>query len=231
MAVGRCLNCSAVKEMKLLKKCGGCGLVLYCSTECQKISWKTTHKYSCVSVAPLPSIGSKDFDKWYNKTVDRWVHEWRGILEGYSVAALDLANHPGRHVTHATCLDFKYTGNKVPARRFEFMSGRVCPVDEILSQQPNLKVLRDPPGLSGPRVRCVMTFHYAKLDDVTMCKVRAEAWTDPSLNTKWYSMDPPVSALLAETIFESARLQIEKGDPDKMRAGEAILPFRVELVQ
>jgi len=216
--------------MKLLKKCGGCGLVLYCSAECQKISWKATHKYSCVSADPLPSIGSKDFDKWYNKTVDRWMHEWRGIFEGYTVAALDLANHPGRHVTHATCLDFKYTGNKAPFRRFEFMSGRVSPVDEILTEQPNLKVLRDPPGLSGLRVRCVMAFHYTKLDGYSMCKVRAEAWTDPSLQTKWYSMDPTVSALLAETIFESARLQIEKGDPEKMRAGKVLLPWKVELV-
>lgn len=102
------------------------------------------------------------------------------------------------------------------------------PVDEILSEQPNLKVLRDPPGLSGMRVRCVMTFHYTKLDGFEMCKVRAEAWTDPSLHTRWYSMDPAVSALLAATIFESAKLQIEKGDPDKMRAGEVILPFKVE---
>ena len=108
------------------------------------------------------------------------------------------------------------------------MSGRACPVDEILSQQPNLKVLRDPPSLAGLRVRCVMTFHYAKLDGVTMCKVRAEAWTDPSLYSKWYSMDPTVSAVLAGTIFESAKLQIEKGDPEKMRAGEVILPFKLQ---
>jgi len=72
------------------------------STECQKISWKTTHKYSCVYVAPLPSLGiEEDFDKRFNKIVDRWVHEWRGIIEMYSMVALDLANYPGRHVTHA----------------------------------------------------------------------------------------------------------------------------------
>lgn len=54
-----------------------------------------------MTVAPLPSIGTDDFDKRLNKIVDRWMHEWRGIYERYAVAALDLGNHPGRHVTHA----------------------------------------------------------------------------------------------------------------------------------
>lgn len=46
-------------------------------------------------------MGIKDFDKRFNKVVDRWMYEWRGILEMYALVALDLANHPGRHVTHA----------------------------------------------------------------------------------------------------------------------------------
>jgi hypothetical protein len=42
-----CNNCSSVGKTK---KCGGScnGCVRYCSTECQIIHWKTTHKYACV---------------------------------------------------------------------------------------------------------------------------------------------------------------------------------------
>jgi len=133
--------------MSLLKKCAGCQGALYCSVECQRVSWKATHKYSCVSVTPLPSLGVEGFDKRFNKIVERWAHEWRGVLEAYSMAALDLTNHPGRHVTHAMCMEFRYTGDKAPARTFEFMNGRVSLIEDILSMQPNLRVLRDPPSL------------------------------------------------------------------------------------
>lgn len=218
MAVGACLNCSVEKEMKLLKKCGGCRAALYCSTECQKISWRTTHKYSCVYVAPLPNLGVEDFDKRFNKIVDRWVYEWRGILEGYSMAALDLANNPGRHITHAMCMELKYTGSKTPARCFEFMKGRVCPVEDILSRQPDLRVLRDPPSLVGQRVRYVLLFHLEPgSTSVRRCKVRAYAWTDPTLCARLESLHKEVSAIFAETVFEEAKEDFEKSDPNEMR--------------
>ena len=101
------------------------------------------------------------------------------------------------------------------------MVGRVCTVEEILSRQPNLKVLRDPPTLAGQRVRCVLTFHYIpEQASVTMCKVRAQAWTDPSLNERWGSLDKEMSSLFAENIFDVVKTQFAKGDPDKIRAGE-----------
>ena len=71
------------------------------SVECQRASWKTTHQYTCVYVAPLPSLGDGDFDKRFNKIVDRWVHEWREILDNHSMTALDLVNYPDRQATHA----------------------------------------------------------------------------------------------------------------------------------
>jgi len=208
------------KEMKLLKKCGGCGVVLYCSPECQKISWRTTHKFSCVTnVIPLPSMGIKDFDKRFNKVVDRWMHEWRGILEMYSVIALDLANNPGRHVTHAMCMELKYTGSSIPARTFELMGGKVCDVEGILSRQPGLKVLRDPPSLAGQRVRCVMVFHFdSENTTVARCKVRAQAWTDPALHTR-LSLDNETSAILAGGVFHVAKMDFEGSNPDELRAG------------
>lgn len=205
--------------MKLLKKCGGCRAALYCSTECQRDSWRTTHKYSCVYVTPLPSLGAEDFDKRFNKIVDRWVHEWRGILEGYSMAALDLANYPGRHVTHAMCLELKYTGSKNPAKTFEFMNGRVCPVEGILSKQPNLRVLQDPPSLVGQRVRYVLLFHLEpESSEVQRCKVRAYAWTDRTLCSRLETLNSNMSSTLAKTVFDVAKEDFENGDPKEMRA-------------
>lgn len=102
------------------------------------------------------------------------------------------------------------------------MAGSVCPVEEILSQQPNLKVLRDPPSLAGQRTRCVLAFHYrSEKSTVVMCKVRAQAWTDPLILSRWYSLDKEMSTLLATTVFDVAKAEFAKGNPDRMRAGEA----------
>lgn len=106
--------------------------------------------------------------------------------------------------------------------RLQLMGGRVCPVEGILSRQPDLRVLRDPPSLEGQRVRYVLVFH---LDPgnatVRRCKVRAYAWTVPSLCSQFEMLDKGVSALLAETIFEMAKEDFERGDPDKLRARKA----------
>lgn len=100
------------------------------------------------------------------------------------------------------------------------MCGKVCPVEAILSKQPQLKVLRDPPSLVGQRVRCVMVFQFDSGDTgVARCKVRAQAWTDPSLHMR-LSLDDEMSAMLAESVFSVAKTDFEMGDPDKLRAGD-----------
>jgi len=229
MGKAACLNCSIEKDVKLLKKCGGCKAVLYCSTECQRTSWRTTHKYTCVYVAPLPSLGVEDFDRRFNKIVDRWVHEWRGILERYSMAALDLANYPGRHVTHAMCMELNYTGNRAPARTFQLMNGRVRPVEDILSKQPDLRVLRDPPSLMGQRVRYVLVFNLDPSNaTVRRCKVRAYAWTVPLLLSTLETLDKTMSMLFAETIFEVAKEDFDNSDPDDVRARGADPPLPLQ---
>lgn len=220
MGVGACLNCAVEKETKLLKKCGSCRSALYCSTECQKISWKTTHKYSCVYVTPLPSLGAEDFDKRFNKIVDRWVHEWQKVLDWCSMAALDLANYPGRHKTHAMCMELRYTGSKSPFRTFEFVNGRVCSVEDILSKQPNLKVLQDPPSLVGHRIRYVLMFHLDPGDaQVQRFKVRAYAWTNPMICSKLEEVDKDISSFLAQTVFDEAKEDFEKRDPHAPKTG------------
>jgi len=136
-------------------------------------------------------------------------------------------------------MELRYTRDKVPARSFEvrtslatvlscrdsdllfqLISGRVCPVEEILSKQPGLKVLRDPPSLAGQRVRFVMMFRFDPGNTaITRCKVRAQAWTDPSLHLG-SPVDKVTSMFLAESVFDAAKVHFEKSDPDKIRAGD-----------
>ena len=88
-----------------------------------------------------------------------------------------------------------------------------------MSRQPELKVLRDPPSLTGQRVRCVMVFHFdTENTTVARCKVRAQAWTDPSLNMR-LPVDKETSAVLAQTVFSVAKVDFETKDPDALRAG------------
>ena len=101
------------------------------------------------------------------------------------------------------------------------MTGSVCPIEQILSRQPNLKVLRDPPTLAGQRVRCVAAFLYdSGQAGAIMCKVRAQAWTDPSLDSRWSSLDKEMSGFFAESVFEVIKAQFEEGNPDQIRSGE-----------
>ena len=97
----------------------------------------------------------------------------------------------------------------------------MCPVEDVLSRQPDLKVLRDPPTLAGQRVRWVMMFRYdSEGAAVARCKVRAQAWTDPSLQSGGYPMNKEMSRFLASTIFDMARSDFEDGKPDEIRAGK-----------
>jgi len=217
MTVGMCLNCLVEKDRKLLKKCSGCGIALYCSRECQKISWKAAHKYSCMSLVYSEPMrpGDPAYDKAFNETVDRWMHEWRGIVERYAFYALDLANYPRRHETHALWMELKYTGNKTPARSFNFMDGRLYSVEEILDREPSLTNIRDPPDLVGQRVRCVLMFHSDVGNPIT--EMRGLAYMDPGLRSR-SPLDKGLSMLMADTAFRVAKDELEKGNPDEIRA-------------
>mmetsp|Transcript_5336 Transcript_5336/g.13536 ORF Transcript_5336/g.13536 Transcript_5336/m.13536 type:complete len:93 (+) Transcript_5336:1089-1367(+) len=42
-----CASCGSVQEeSKQFKRCGGCRLVYFCGSDCQKVAWKT-HKKVC----------------------------------------------------------------------------------------------------------------------------------------------------------------------------------------
>jgi hypothetical protein len=44
-----CAQCGAArrKNNKKLQRCAGCGLIRYCSRECQKAHWKVQHRHEC----------------------------------------------------------------------------------------------------------------------------------------------------------------------------------------
>lgn len=46
--LAKCAACGKLEGKRgQWKKCGGCGLVHYCSRDCQKLDWKAIHKYEC----------------------------------------------------------------------------------------------------------------------------------------------------------------------------------------
>lgn len=110
----------------------------------------------------------------------------------------------------------------------QLMSGRVCPVEEILSKQPDLRVLRDPPSLVGRRVRYVLMFHLDPGNSqVRRCKVRAYAWTvPPSVHLELEALDKGMSAFFAQTVFDLAKRHFEQGDPNQIRSGGAVPPMQ-----
>lgn len=94
----------------------------------------------------------------------------------------------------------------------------MCLIEDILSKQPNLRVLHDPPGLAGQRVRYVLLFHLdPESKDVRRCKVRAYAWTVRSLSSRLAVLDKDLSALFAGNIFDVARENFKNGNPNELR--------------
>ena len=45
-------HCAACGKMTGLKKCSGCGVVWYCSKECQVSHWRAAHKSACARNQP-----------------------------------------------------------------------------------------------------------------------------------------------------------------------------------
>ena len=68
------------------------------SKECQKLSWKLTHKYTCVRVEIPPE--KEEALKHYGKIINGWYSLWSEYLDHFALMALDLANNPGKNTTH-----------------------------------------------------------------------------------------------------------------------------------
>lgn len=86
------------------------------SKECQKFSWKTSHKDLCT---PHPSLlqsadgthvsPAKYSPEWHQMKIDKdlskWLSFWRDVFSSFATIALDLANHGlDRVVTHCAVI-------------------------------------------------------------------------------------------------------------------------------
>ncbi|TRM61849.1 hypothetical protein BD626DRAFT_500730 [Schizophyllum amplum] len=105
-----CYYC--LKDSEKVKRCGRCQMVIYCSVECQRASWKATHKQACRphpsvldqsgKTKPAPAPNTKEWrDLEMDLHLQKWMDLWRNTLTRFAMLALDLCNHgPERPVTH-----------------------------------------------------------------------------------------------------------------------------------
>jgi len=109
------------------------------SKECQKLSWKLTHKYTCMPNS-VPDE-EKAHLKPHAKIVSAWQNVWRELLDSFAVISLDLVNNPGKNATHwcvlhsaiafligspffsfSMWLEFKYAGCEANSEKFEVLN-------------------------------------------------------------------------------------------------------------
>ncbi|GLB33164.1 hypothetical protein LshimejAT787_0100490 [Lyophyllum shimeji] len=151
-----------------MKRCARCLLVQYCSKECQRLSWKATHKQNCrihpsrvssddpnkqppKSENPMEIITQRVDDE-IDRTLFRWLEAWRDCFRHWAVISLDLANHPpDRVVTHCMQLiieraHFDFSGD--PAKQYKVVEGSVVAISDVKAQYPDLVVNIDPTNFS-----------------------------------------------------------------------------------
>ncbi|KAF7332953.1 hypothetical protein MVEN_02401200 [Mycena venus] len=113
-----CNHCGNTKAIKEFKRCAGCERTYYCSSECQRIDWRVSHRAAC----PILSHNS-----FFNKSFTR---RERGFIH-----ALIDADHA--RLRFQTCFDsvcFMHSHPETPLTFFvqlDYTNGR--PVPSVLS--------------------------------------------------------------------------------------------------
>jgi len=119
-----CGNCSALEgsaSAPKLPACSRCGLVMYCSRECQRAHWKANHKQHCVAKADRAPQEQNLLVASKNDTPDAASTGGKcaicqGMLSGASTCTLPCA-----HAFHKTCV----------AELRKFGVQQVCPLCRI----------------------------------------------------------------------------------------------------
>ncbi|KAF7294316.1 hypothetical protein HMN09_01160600 [Mycena chlorophos] len=94
-ATNLCYNCQKDNQPNL-RRCARCQIARYCSPECQKQHWKTTHKALCFDrkerFSSSPS-GSPDatLDQQM-KDFAKWMEKWQEPVLDWALFAANLAN-------------------------------------------------------------------------------------------------------------------------------------------
>ncbi|KAJ7470132.1 hypothetical protein B0H11DRAFT_2041503 [Mycena galericulata] len=126
-----CENCT-VRRMDL-RRCAGCGIVRYCSKECQKAHWKE-HKPHCVLNAEMSkkaeALGSDYSDRL--KAIGKWCDAFSIPIGAASASALSIMTHPERidEFVLVIYVDFLGPAAKAPYTH-DIVDAAVLPLDEL----------------------------------------------------------------------------------------------------
>jgi hypothetical protein len=102
-------------------------------------------------------------------------------------------------------LEFTHTGEKDDQDKFEVLTfprsypsslhdspfaiqiyrGCIRAAEEVLAENPQLHIMRDPPPLVGKRVRYVMVFHFEEAGKPKQSFMRARSWELPESLEPW----------------------------------------------
>ena len=105
MVCSNCLQSEGSAGVSKLSACSRCGLVLYCSRDCQKAHWKANHKQRCIAKAdrapgPLHSSGTeKEPTSSAGSTGEKCSICLDPLTDASSTTTL-----PCTHVFHGTCV-------------------------------------------------------------------------------------------------------------------------------
>ncbi|KAF9642937.1 hypothetical protein BDM02DRAFT_1798284 [Thelephora ganbajun] len=213
MTRAQCSHCQKEADKSELKRCSRCQYLLYCSKECQILSWKTTHKYNRQRRSALHNDDDTQSAR-EGKIFTSWLNTWTVSLCSTAAAALDLANHESDYLlNHCLCIQLKKTGHKTDARRFTIDEIGVSHVDPLRKEYPELSsMLADPPQLIGKRVRFLVV---VKDQRGEMERARARVWTDDNIET-YRNMSKEHSQAIAAGYMIKLVRAVEAGDIEAM---------------
>mmetsp|Transcript_89488 Transcript_89488/g.178862 ORF Transcript_89488/g.178862 Transcript_89488/m.178862 type:complete len:363 (-) Transcript_89488:213-1301(-) len=105
-----CANCNAAESNDTnLSACSRCGLVLYCSKDCQRAHWKPSHKQHCVAkidrTLPTPEAQALSSEARKAALAAAEGEECAICLEALLASTSAVTTLPCKHVFHAACIE------------------------------------------------------------------------------------------------------------------------------
>ncbi|KAJ7263337.1 hypothetical protein C8J57DRAFT_1333349 [Mycena rebaudengoi] len=106
-----CTGCNQFERDVLFKKCGGCRVARYCSTECQKKHWKM-HKPGCqdIRASLVPSAP----DEGARHRMWKWIEDKEQILRFSSILRIAIGATHNLELLHQYVLAVRLAHPRVP---------------------------------------------------------------------------------------------------------------------